>query len=286
MKAEDFRNRERWLALAPGLHIENARAAARPFEPDEGEAADLQRRLRHEGYFQVAHDFGLDLAAMADAVRRVSAAGAPPVFCFVFDEFWAVFRALDALYGRLLGPYGMLPDFWIWNVDPSKGEAGWKPHRDRGHLSLRADGSPLSLTTWIPLSDATPLNSCMYLVPAHADPTYGTPQENELRFELPAIRALPAKPGDVLVWNQAVMHWGSATSPRASESRVSMAFEFQASDSKPFNLPILPADKTPTFDQRLGLIAKQALQYRHMHKLEPSIERAVAELAARAPRTV
>jgi hypothetical protein len=280
MKAEDVRNREAWLARAPELHIGGnaVRRAVRAFRPSNSQAIDLDQRLHDDGYIQIAHDFGLDLAKMADTVRRFSADGIPPVFCFLFDEFWAPFHALDAMYGGLLGPYGLLPDFWIWNVDPAKGEAGWKPHRDRGRIALRPDGRPLTLTTWIPLSEATPLNSCMYLVPAHADPTYGTPHENEWRFELPAIRALPAKPGEVLVWNQAVLHWGSRTSHRATESRISMAFEFQASDSTPFNTPILPRGKWVPFDVRLKLIAKQVLQYRHMYKVDPQIEHVAAEL--------
>ncbi len=280
MKAEDVRNIETWLARAPGLHIggDAVRRALRAFRPTNSQAVDLDRRMRHDGYFQIAHDFGLDMPMMAETVRRFSAEGIPPVFCFLFDEFWAPFHAMDAAYGGILGPYGMLPDFWVWNVDPAKGESGWTPHRDRGAGSLRPDRRPLTLTSWIPLSEATPLNSCMYLVPAHADPTYGTPQENEWRFQLPAIRALPAKPGDVLVWNQAVLHWGSRTSQLATESRVSMAFEFQASDSRPFNTPILPRGEWVPFDVRLKLIAKQVLQYRHMYKVDPKIEAVAADL--------
>ena len=281
MKAEGIRNREAWLARAPGLHIDGdvLRQTLRAFRPSDSQVSDLDQRLRVDGYFQLAHDFGLDLAMMANTVRRFSAAGIPPVFCFVFDEFWAPFHALDAMYGGLLGPYGILPDFWIWNVDPAKGEAGWMPHRDRGYPALRSDGSPVSLTTWIPLSDATPLNSCMYVVPAHADPTYGTPLENEFHFELPAIRALPAKPGDVLVWNQAVLHWGSRSSYLATESRISMAFEFQANNSKPFNTPVLSPEKPVPFELRLKLIAKQVLQYRHMYKVDPLLEQVAVELA-------
>jgi hypothetical protein len=143
---------------------------------------------------------------------------------------------------------------------------------------LRPDGGPISLTTWIPLSEATPLNGCMYIVPAHADPTYGTPREKEFHFELPAIRALPAKPGEILVWNQAVLQWGSRSSHCATESRISMAFEFQSLDSRPFNTPILPRDQAVPFDLRLRLISKQVLQYRHMYKLDPNIERVAAEL--------
>jgi len=36
------------------------------------------------------------------------------------------------------------------------------------------------LTTWIPLSRATPLNGCLYIVPAPLDPTYATPDETEM----------------------------------------------------------------------------------------------------------
>ena len=195
MTVEGVQDMEAWLALTPGLHIggDLVRQAARPFRPNNSQLDSLNGRLRDDGYFQLAHDCGLDWALMTQSVRLLSAAGIPPVFGFLFDEFWAPFHAMDTLYGGLLGPYGMLPDFWLWNVDPAKGEAGWTPHRDRGHLTLRPDGGPISLTTWIPLSPATPLNSCMYIVPAHADPTYGTARENEFRFELPSIlRRSPA----------------------------------------------------------------------------------------------
>ena len=282
MTAEDILKREAWLARAPGLHI-GADAfiqAVRALRASDSELAGLDQRLRHEGYIQLAHDFGLDLGKMANTVRRFSAAGIPPVFCFVFDEFWAPFHALDSLYGGLLGPYVFLPDFWVWNIDPAKGDAGWKPHRDRGHMTLRTDGRPVSLTTWIPLSDATPLNSCMYVVPAHADPTYGTPREHEFHFELPAIRALPAEPGEILVWNQAVLHWGSCSSDLATESRVSMAFEFQASDKKPFNRPVLSPGMPVPFELRLRLIAKQVLQYRHMYEVDPLLEQVAVELVS------
>lgn len=73
----------------------------------------------------------------------------------------------------------MLPDFWAWNVDPVRGDAGWRPHRDRGRTTLLPDGGPKSITTWIALTRATPLNGCMHVVPARNDPTYNTPDEDE-----------------------------------------------------------------------------------------------------------
>jgi hypothetical protein len=284
---EHFTRPDFWRSRVPGFHIGDAQAwrSARPFRYGNEEADDLGGRIRQEGYFRLRHDFGTDLAILAATVRGLSADGIPPVFAFVYDEFWALFQALDSLYGGLLGPYGYLPDFWIWNVDPQNGDAGWTPHRDKGYASLRADGSPISLTTWIPLSDATPLNSCMYLVPADADPTYGTPREAEWRFELPSVRALPAAPGDVLVWNQAVLHWGSRSSWRETQSRVSIAFEFQATDTPAFNRPLLPSSEVVPFETRLALIGKQIMQYRHMYRIDPAIEHLAEEMASSLNRS-
>ena len=171
----------------------------------------------------------------------------------------------------------MLPDFWVWNIDPGKGEAGWKPHRDKGRSSLDDDGSPKSVTVWIPLSEATPLNGCMYLVPAYLDPTYNTDEESQHEFEYSSIRALPGEPGDFFMWNQAVLHWGSKSSPRATVPRASMAVEFQRADVEAFNRPLISPLSPPPFEVRLKLIAKQVLQYQHMYQFD----RAIIELAKR-----
>jgi hypothetical protein len=272
LNLDQFTSPDYWLARAPGLHIGNGNVTAAPFAADAARLDDLRARLMDEGYFQAHNDWGVDLEVMVSTVRRFAADNVSPVFCFLYDEFWAPFHALAPVYRGLLGDYRMLPDFWIWNVDPAKGEAGWKPHRDKGRMALFPDGSPKSLTTWIALSKATPLNSCMYLVPANQDPVYGTAQENEMRFEHAAARALPAEPGDFFMWNQAVMHWGSRTSFRAEESRVSMAFEFQRSDVPPFNQPLLKPGVPLSFRDRLTLVAKQVLQYRHMYRVDPGIE--------------
>lgn len=266
--------REFWLAFAPRLHIDEASvlgdAGSFQFSPEVRQ--DIDGRLKFEGYFQLRHNWGVDLALMAETVRQLSAQNIPPVFGYLFDEFWIPFHALAPLYKAILGDYAMLPDFWIWNVDPSKGDAGWKPHRDRGYDALFADGSPKSLTTWIPLSRATPGNSCIYVIPAHMDSDYAKTPDPNWRPNLPDARALSAEPGDFLIWNQALLHWGSRTSPYEKETRVSMAFEFQRTDVPPFNTPLLDAGKPLSFDERIRLIAKQVLQYRHMYTVQPAIE--------------
>ncbi len=271
-----MRTREYWQLLAPGLHIEEKSilqnvAHLRFTNSEQIEMANL---LKEDGYIQSSADWGLDLKSMADTVRSLDSANLSPVFAFLYDEFWHPFLKLHLLYAALFGgKYLLLPAFWVWNVDPKRNAAGWKPHRDRGRKSLLDDGAPKSLTTWIPLSSATPLNGCMYIVPACHDPIYATTEDLnwKSRLEFSSIRALPAKPGDFFIWNHEVLHWGGRTSSRATESRVSIAFELQRADVPAFSEPLLDPFDIPPFETRLKLIAKQLLQYRNMHTLEPEL---------------
>jgi hypothetical protein len=285
MHVGQFTKRENWLSFAPGLHIED-KSLLRNVEFLDVPAAEqeqLAALLKEEGYFQGSSDWNLDVRLMADTVRSLAAANVSPVFAYVYDEFWYPFFKLHRLYGALLGGrYCLLPDFWVWNVDPKKGEAGWTPHRDKGKHALRDDGSPKSLTTWIPLSPATPLNGCMYIVPAYLDPTYGTADEAKLQFNYANIRALPGVPGDFFIWNQAVFHWGARTSPRAAESRVSMAFELQRMDAPPFNGPLIDPLRILSFEERLKLISKQIYQYRHMYALDPEVAQFALEVISQS----
>ena len=264
-------DRGMWQAFLPHLHIEDAANLQEPPTSalDAATAAAIREQFKTEGYIHASNfDWGVDMNAMAQAVLSLAAAGAPPVFAFVYDEFWLPFRRLKPLYELLLGNYAMLPDVWMWKVDPKKNEAGWPPHRDKGRGSLFPDRSPKSLTAWIPLTTATPLNGCIYVLPAMFDPVYGTEQDNDYKMALPHVRALPAKPGDFLMWTHALLHWGSQSSPRAPENRISMAIEFQRVDVPPYREPLLNPDKLLTFESRLALIARQFGQYKHMDASE------------------
>jgi hypothetical protein len=273
-----------WQEFAPGLHVGDPAMVQglSAIAPGPADMAAIRAMVREEGYFHASSvGWGMDIALMANTVRALDRAGLSPVFAFLYDEFWLPFYRLSPIYQGLLGEYMALPDFWVWNVDPARGDAGWRPHRDKDRNSLLPDGMPKSITTWIPLSRATPLNGCMYLVPANLDPTYNTPDEKTWRFEHASIRALPAEAGDVFMWNQALVHWGSRTSPRGGESRVSMAFEFQRADVAPMNQPLLPPLAFHDFGARLKLIAKQVLQYRHMYKVDPAIERMALQVVGK-----
>jgi len=266
-----------WRALAPALHVGDT--CVSPVALDIGPASVLAEMLRREGYVHVAPpDWRLPIPEMAEVVGRIHALGLPPVFVYLYDETWWMFGRLRAQLATLLGDaYALLPEFWAWHVDPSTGDSGWAPHRDKGHIALFADGAPKSLTVWLPLTDATPLNGCMYIVPADRDPTYNTPDEQQLRFALSDIRALPAAAGSLLAWTQAIIHWGARTAPRQVGPRISLSCEFQRGDVAPFCTPLMSPTDPPAFADRLRLIARQIIRYQHMYALNP----ALADLSAR-----
>lgn len=273
---ERFLEPSGWIALNPALHVcSPARlGVVDVLDVDAATGDQLEALLVREGYFHVPQvNWNLPIAEMAAGIGRLVAAGLVPPFAFMYDEYWLIYFKLHKLLSRLLGEgYMMLPDFWAWHVDPRAGESGWRPHRDKGRMALFPDRRPKSLTIWLPLTDATPLNGCMYLVPADRDPTYGTEQEAEWRFAYQDVRALPSAGGGLFCWNQAVLHWGSATSRFAKHPRLSMALEFQRGDIEPFNRPLIPPFSNLTFEDRLKLVGKQILQYKHMYPLAARFE--------------
>lgn len=275
-----------WKSLNPTLHVNDQAfvSAVRAFDVDPRTREVFHQQLVEEGYFQFfvpPKQWQISLDAMAQAVRSLLPLQLVPTFAFVYDEFWLAYAAQARILSTFLGEnYWMLPDFWVWHVDPQKGESGWGPHRDKGRMALYPEGTPKSLTVWIPLTNAIPMNGCMYIVPANRDQTYNTENEDVWKFDYPDIRALPARPGHVLYWNQAVVHWGSRTSRFIDEPRISVAFEFQRADVEPFNQPLLNPRQLPSFDARLKLIAKQILQYTHMYPLSPELERFARGLLA------
>ncbi len=275
-----FRDRQFWQQLAPGLGIEEIVGGGEDWGIPFPDDATLQALLDCEGYVHLRRlQDPESVRRRADAVRRLAGLGIPPVFCMVYDAFWTpahrLSRVLKAAFGAT---YVMLPHFWIWHVDPAKSESGWRPHRETGSRSLFADGRPKALSAWLALSEATPLNGCMYVVPADRDPAYGTEKDNDNTFELSDIRALPADPGDVFVWNQALLHWGGHASSRAASPRMSMAFEFMHADVEPYGLPIIQPGDVPSFDDRLNLISRQIIQYRHMAETTPELESMIRAL--------
>ncbi len=235
--------------------------------------ATRARRMLVDGYFEergALQNWGPELADFARLVHDLHSAGISPVVSYYTDFPWFIFQSLGDIFSEILGEeYQHLPDFWVWRIDPARGEAGWKPHRDKGgSLGLFPDGRPKSLTCWIPVNDATPQNGCMYVVPKQHDKYYGVDGVDGLGISgLSSIRALPVDSGDVLVWDQTVLHWGAQSSEFASHPRISMALEVQSGKIPAFDEPLLNPRELPPESLRLSLIGKQILQYQHMYPL-------------------
>ena len=180
--------------------------------------------------------------------------------------------AVDALLAEVLGDgYRQLPNFWTYFVSQDREGTGWPPHVDGTSTSGR-------VSLWIPLSDATTRNGCMYVVPksleppAFADAFLAKPSYTgmEVAALLQASRALPAAAGSVLGWHHGVIHWGSCAEADAPP-RVSIASEFVAPDAETFadDAPLIdPGGPLPSFRERIRMIARCLLDYR---RFEPSV---------------
>ncbi|MEY2879805.1 MAG: hypothetical protein RLZZ15_2185 [Verrucomicrobiota bacterium] len=261
LSVQEATDPEFWRTLRPDLTVGGDATVPDAAVADTGA---LLGQLRREGYFNARDviDAGL-VARLRGGIEALEARGIPPVFAFVYDEFWLVFRSLDSWLRETLGAdYRALPDCWAWYVRPTDESAGWRPHRDRPHAALDAGHAPPSLTVWLPLTDATPLNGCIYIVPAPwdeaiHDPVAAEPKEFSLTgAALQNVRALPATAGSLLAWNQRLLHWGGRASARAAGPRCSIALQFQRGDVAPLATPLLDPRALLPFRSRLGLIGR------------------------------
>jgi hypothetical protein len=235
------------------------------------------RRFGAEGYLHVRPILPATVVErMRTAVLRLIENDWPPVFGWVYDEFWRVSRvpALTELFSAVLGTaYRQTPFVWTHVVSGSRGSAGWPPHVDNR-------GDDFRLTVWIPLTDATVDTGCMSLIPKHLAPRGdGTRwyeraalSMSEVRGLLHASRPLPASAGAVVAWDAGLMHWGSARQT-PGESRISLSMELVPATARPGVLEgtlevVEPA--LPTHDERLRMIAAAIALY---HPSEPRVAR-------------
>eukprot|EP00162_Nutomonas_longa_P011452 comp20563_c0_seq2/m.41703 comp20563_c0_seq2/g.41703 ORF comp20563_c0_seq2/g.41703 comp20563_c0_seq2/m.41703 type:complete len:358 (-) comp20563_c0_seq2:28-1101(-) len=258
-----------------------------------------RQRFIDRGYIGVRSDrskapeeYRRIIGAMHTAVLKFVEAGLPPVFIFAYEEPWRFVLewAQNCLQGVFMEDYIVLPALWAWHVSQAnfnrEDSMGWKPHRDR--LDEPIPASPaldrvrsFSLTTvtsvWLALSEATPTNGCIYIVPKDRDAyarretnsdTYvhdaDNPGGHRIRFPLQAITALPAQPGDWFTWDQRLLHWGGISSE--DKPRISLAFEVHRA-----SLPIAeyPAfkDHIPSFRERMAIILYGVTRYTHMYDM-------------------
>jgi|KBSMisStaDraftv2_1062788.scaffolds.fasta_scaffold253246_2 ectoine hydroxylase-related dioxygenase (phytanoyl-CoA dioxygenase family) len=267
-----------WRRLNPHLTISETPFAGRKIDY-EFSARDIDRarlQICEDGYLQTGPGVPAEeCRALSMALERIIEARYHPMFLAVYDEYWRVMQRIAPALTPILGEhYRVLGDFWIWCISQQTAAAGWRPHRDhqfRKRLTFREDRRPLIVTVWIPLTDATPLNGCMYLLPMSSDPNIPLRLNSFELSNLQNIRALPAQAGSVLAWNQYVMHWGGAASQWADHPRMSMGIYVQAGDVPLFTeKPVDFAQELP-FARRLALISSNLLLYQSEHRFPPEL---------------
>uniref|UniRef100_B8HXX0 Phytanoyl-CoA dioxygenase n=1 Tax=Cyanothece sp. (strain PCC 7425 / ATCC 29141) TaxID=395961 RepID=B8HXX0_CYAP4 len=221
-----------------------------------------------KGYFVTQPVFPQSLTdTMQQCIANLHKEGWPRAFAFVYDEFWQLFRipSLVSLLSTILGPdYYQTNGVWCNYVQAKTGSTGWEPHFDKYNESNK-------VTIWIPLTDATLDNGCMYVIPQHIFPDEiaqkfqsGSKMDcTELKLLLQSCRALPAPAGSILAWNYSTMHWGSR-SDRPTHPRISVAaaFSSQCLAQGQYDKPFLKAyPDLPTFSQRLYAIGNSIHAY-------------------------
>ena len=188
-----------------------------------------------------------------------------PVGIVTHPMYWAITQALNDIVLQLLNePYHVLPETWAWDIEPGKHQKGWAPHREKAFSTVRSDNRPNSVSLWIPITSATPENSCMYVLPACDDPNYPV-GPTSFEYPLQSIRALPAEPGDVIVFNHNLIHWGSQSSQWASHPRRAMAYECQISSQVPYNNPVFDPMLVPDHATCVHLYHQLIGQYDHIN---------------------
>jgi hypothetical protein len=257
---------EFWLGLNRGFSIEG-KTAKQPWTPVDVRPSmldDYKLDMIEEGYFTTPSLLDSDeCRRLADAVEILWTEQWPTVFAMVYDEFWHVYQRASVILQHILGPgYKQLANYWVYYVNNENGSSGWAPHRDRAMVhTIRPDGTPNSVTIWIALTESSPLNGCMYVLPASFDPNY---PQNPGTFEVPNvqdIRALPAPAGAILSWNESLIHWGGRSSDKGINPRISVACAFQRGDVDPYESPVLDPFVVPSFKVRLGLIGQQLYRF-------------------------
>lgn len=283
-----------WRRLAPGLHLGDAsfQASAVPIVLPAVRLAVLRSELRADGVFTLLPSempWAASLKAMRVGVKRLVRRGWPASLLLMYDEAWAMAHQISKIMQAVSGNVNSF-DTLAWSISPALGQGGFAPHRDRQPPdvsgSFRADGSPKYATAWVALSEASPDNSCLYMVPRTVDPGYEAGDDPDPEAEDPlialmrndaavqSIRCCPLKPGGVVVFSHRCMHWGSKGRPTCQKPRVSISFG--CSDPS-FEAPFLGRPEQhlpfPKPSVRAALAAAQLINYHERFNFAPAMLR-------------
>ncbi len=247
-----------WRRLAPELTIaEPPRNMLSHEAPPQQIPGDMQMKLVNDGF---VHLRGVvptaNLTAVGRAMRRINDAGFPASFIGVYDEVWALVAGLRGVIDGLFHQgAALVPGFQA--IHPGQGR-GLSAGRRRPGRGVYGDGTPRNVTLWLPLTAATPDNGCVYVVPARFDRNYGRSDAARPDASLPGIRALPAAPGDVLIWTGETYHWqGRAARDNPDGPLLSLCWEFQSKADVALEGATIDSFPSVPFETRLSILARQ-----------------------------
>ena len=259
---------EYWRSLNPQSSItENPfPAGATPYEVSDDMDIHLDQ-LKREGYFQTSPIVPeTDRTRLISIIETMVGKDLLSTYALLYDDFYHVAAKLAGVLTPILGNgFQLVPDeFEAYFIDTDDGESGSGPHRDslRSAKAFAADGMPTLVNIWVALTDATPLNSCMYVLPGHLDPDYPRPREqrggeqNLHEIQLQDVRSLPVKAGSVICWSSSLLHWGGRSSRFAAGPRMSFAMYFQRGDVPHIHPTSMDIPGSIPFNYRLYLVEK------------------------------
>ncbi|WIA09472.1 hypothetical protein OEZ85_008873 [Tetradesmus obliquus] len=287
-KLKDLLKPSYWQALCPWLHCGDADWLGRQpaLQLPQQRLVDLKQQVDAAGVAQVSSSelpWSVHPSALAAAVVSLIRHGWPPSLLLAYDEAWAVVQQASVLMAGSTGNRVNM-DILAWYVDPSRGDAGFSPHRDRqpdnAPATFRPDGSAMYATLWLPLTDAVPENSCLYVIPRFADPGYfeGDPEDDDAPDPLTAalpdkaayqhIRALPCTAGAACIFTHRTIHWGSRGRPGYPTPRISISWGCADDAYEPayFARDCLPC---PPLALRLALAGAQMIVYHERFPAPP-----------------
>lgn len=249
-----------WSALAPELAQPKRNWNSSPVALSLSVYSAASTSMEVDGFLQMDPVFSpSEMGPIRDAIMKLESVGLPPVFIYIYEQPWMLFHRLRPLISHFLGDhFSLLPNFWAWHIPTVEGTSGWPRHRDcEGETRFEnTDGSQtlMSMSLWLPLSDATVDNGCMHVLPR----SWGASDDHQKGLPL------PAQAGSVLGWAQDLEHWSGQVKGCATSPRISLSLEFQNAAFAPMAQPLLDLDAPPPFEQRLALIRQQIPKYSHL----------------------
>ena len=233
-------------------------------------SADMDRhieQLKHDGYFQTSPIVPeYLLSKLSDCIVNIVRKGHNTTYALLYDEFYHVLSRLKNILTPLLGQrFQFVPDeFEAYYIPVADAAVGSAPHRDSLWPTgvVNETGIPQLVNVWIPITDATTLNSCIHVIPTSLDPT------NDVAYrdlserthislgDVQNVRALPAKAGSILCWSPRLLHWGGRSSRYADAPRLSFAAYFQSRSHPPFHPTTMDIPSQIPFEYRVYLAEK------------------------------